>query len=156
MKVSNDSYLMLLSWKVTVFTVLELFGKKQQGDGAVKFPPSQPHKLGLRNILQQCSDFFINLCLQVSQGKHCFVKYSQILKNSKPLFGGHLVMAFRIIELCKFIVCFVFQNGFRLLYLSRAKLCLNFISSVKLWVVLKFQCIAVGYISKQNRIKARR
>ena len=92
---------------------------------------------------------------QVSQGKHCFVKYSQILKNSKPLYNGNLVMAYRIIELCKFIVCFVLQNSFRMLYLSRAKLCLNLISSVKLWVVLKFYCIAVGYISKQNRIKAR-
>ena len=82
--------------------------------------------------------FFINLCLQVSQRKHCFVKYSQILRNSKPIYGGDLVMAFRIIELCKFIVCFVLQNGFRLLYLSSVKLFLNFISSVKLWVVLKF------------------
>ena len=51
MNVSNDSYLMLHSWEVIVFTVLELFGKKQQGDGAVKFMPSQPPKLGLRNIL---------------------------------------------------------------------------------------------------------
>ena len=31
MKVSNGSYLMLHSWKVTVFTVFELLGKKQQG-----------------------------------------------------------------------------------------------------------------------------
>ena len=47
-------------------------------------------------------------------------------------------MAFRIIEVCKLIVCFVLQNGFRLLYLSTAELCLNFISNVKLWFVLKF------------------
>ena len=36
MNVSNDSYLMLHSWVVIVFTVLELFGKKQQGDGGGK------------------------------------------------------------------------------------------------------------------------
>ena len=64
-------------------------------------------------------------------------------------------MAYRIKELCILTVRFVLQNGFRLLYLSRAKLCLNFISSVKLWVVLKFWCTFVDYISKQNRIKVR-
>ena len=47
-------------------------------------------------------------------------------------------MAYRITGLCKFIVRFVFQNGFRLLYVSRAKSCMYFISSIKLWVVLKF------------------
>ena len=105
------------SWKVAVFTVFELFGKKQQGEGAVKFPPPPPPKLGLRNILQQCHDFFINLCLQVSQGKHCFVKYSQILKNSEPLYSARLVMVYRIIELCNFTVRFSFQNGFRLVFI---------------------------------------
>ena len=48
---SNGSYLMLYSRKVTVFTVFELFDKKQQGEGAVKFPPPSSPKLGLRNIL---------------------------------------------------------------------------------------------------------
>ena len=47
-------------------------------------------------------------------------------------------MAYRIIGLCEFIVRFVFQNGFRLSHVSRAKLCLNFLSIVKLWVALKF------------------
>ena len=117
MNVSNGGYLMPRSWKVAVFTVFELFGKKQQGEGAVKFPPPPPPKLGLRNILQQCHDFFINLCLQVSQGKHCFVKYSQILKNSEPLYSAHLVMVYRIIELCNFTVRFSFQNGFRLVFI---------------------------------------
>ena len=65
-------------------------------------------------------------------------------------------MAYRIKELCILTVRFVLQNGFRLLYLSRAKLCLNFISSVKLSVVLKFWCTSVDYISKQNRIMVRR
>ena len=41
-------------------------------------------------------------------------------------------MAYRIIGLCEFIVHFVFQNGFRLLYVSRVKLRLNFISSVNI------------------------
>ena len=50
MNESNGSYLMLYSSKVTVFTVFELFDKKQQG-GAVKFPPPPPPKLGLRNLL---------------------------------------------------------------------------------------------------------
>ena len=47
-------------------------------------------------------------------------------------------MAYRIIGLCEFIVRFAFQNDFRLLHVSRAKLCLNFMSVVKLWVALKF------------------
>ena len=54
MNESNGSYLMLYSSKVTVFTVFELFDKKQHGGGgggAVKFPPPPPPKLGLRNIL---------------------------------------------------------------------------------------------------------
>ena len=120
MNESNGSYLMLYSSKVTVFTVFELFDKKQHGGGggAVKFPPPPPPKLGLRNILQQCNDFFINLYLQVSQGKHCFVKYSQNMKNSEPLYSGHLVMAYRIVELCKFIVRFAFQNGFKLVFIQ--------------------------------------
>ena len=41
-------------------------------------------------------------------------------------------MAYRIIGLCESIVRFVFQNGFRLLYVSRVKLYLNFISSVNI------------------------
>ena len=36
-----------------------------------------------------------------------------------------------------------------------AKLCLTFISYVKLWFILRFWYITVGYISKQNRIKIR-
>ena len=32
-----------------------------------------------------------------------------------------------------------------------AKLCLTLF--IKLWVILRLQCITVGYISKQNRIK---
>ena len=51
MNLSNGSYLMLHSLKVTVFTVLELFGKKEQEEGAVKFPQPPPPKLGLSNIL---------------------------------------------------------------------------------------------------------
>ena len=51
MNLSNDSYFMLQSQKVTIFTVFELFAKKQQGEGAVKFPPPPPLKLGLKNIL---------------------------------------------------------------------------------------------------------
>ena len=51
MNVSNGSYLMLHSWKVTVFTVFELFGKKEHEEGAVKFAQPPPPKLGLRNIL---------------------------------------------------------------------------------------------------------
>ena len=58
MNVSDGSYLMLHSWKVKVFTVLELFGKKEQEEQAVKFPPPPPFPLGLRNILQQCNDLF--------------------------------------------------------------------------------------------------
>ena len=51
MNVSNGSYLMLHSWKVKLFTVFELFGKKEQEEQAVKFPPPPPFQLGLRNIL---------------------------------------------------------------------------------------------------------
>ena len=51
MNVSNGSYLMLRRWKVAVFTVFELFGKKEQEERAVKFPQPPPSKLGLRNIL---------------------------------------------------------------------------------------------------------
>ena len=85
MNVSNGSYLTLHGWKATVFAIFELFCKKKQGKGALKCSPPPPPKLGLRNILHLCNDFFINLCLQVIQGKHWFGKYSQILKNSKPL-----------------------------------------------------------------------
>ena len=92
MNVSNGFYFMLQSQKVTIFTVFELFCEKQQGERAVKFPPPPPLKLGLRNILQQCNDFFINLCLQVSQGKQCIAKYSQIVNNSEPLYSGHLAI----------------------------------------------------------------
>ena len=51
MNVSNGSYLMLRRWKVAVFTVFELFGKKEQEERAVKFSQPPPPKLGLRNIL---------------------------------------------------------------------------------------------------------
>ena len=51
MNVSNGNYFILESWKVTVFTVFELFGKKKQGEGAVKFLPLPPLNLVLRNIL---------------------------------------------------------------------------------------------------------
>ena len=51
MNVSNGSYLMLRRWKVAVFTVFELFGKKEQEERAVKFPQPPPAKLGLKDIL---------------------------------------------------------------------------------------------------------
>ena len=131
MNMSNGNYFMLHSWKATVFTVFELFDKKQQGEEAVEFPPPPPPKLGLRNILQQCNNFFIDLCLQVSQGKHCFVKYNQNLKNSEDLYSGHLVMAYRIIELCQFIVCFAFQNGFKLVFIQ-SKIMFEFYTQCKI------------------------
>ena len=49
MNVSIGSYLMLQSRKVTVFTVFQLFGKKQQGRAGKTYPPP-PLKLRLRNI----------------------------------------------------------------------------------------------------------
>ena len=39
MNVYNGSYLMLHSWKVTVFTVFELFDKKTAGGGGGKILP---------------------------------------------------------------------------------------------------------------------
>ena len=84
MNVSNGSYLMLENQKVTVFIVFELFGKKKTAEeGGGKSSPTNTTQIRLKKILQQCNDFFINLCLQVSQGKHFIVKYSQILKNSE-------------------------------------------------------------------------
>ena len=86
---------------------------------------------------------------------HCKIQ-SDFEKFRTSLQQTPRYMAYRVIELCKFFVRFVFQNGFRLLYVSRAKFCLAFISSVKLWVILRFQCITVGYIFEQNKIKAKR
>ena len=42
MNVSNGSYYMVHSWKVAVFTVFELFGKKEPEEVAVKFPQPPP------------------------------------------------------------------------------------------------------------------
>ena len=49
-----SSYLLLQSWKVTAFTVFEIFDKKKWEEGGVggeNSPPPPPLKWGLRSIL---------------------------------------------------------------------------------------------------------